>query len=145
MYYKKGALRVVDSLFYGFNSLFEGFKLTFIDARKSMLGNLTLICEDEREINSFFPVNSYSAELFTMMISRRCFVSGRVQGVYFRASTHDKAAQLGVSAQAVNLADGRVKVSIQGASAQVSQLERWLWEGPPLARVDHVECADMGT
>nr|VFJ90607.1 MAG: acylphosphatase [Candidatus Kentron sp. LFY] len=78
-----------------------------------------------------------------MIISRRCFVSGRVQGVYFRASTHDKAAELGVSAQAVNLADGRVRVSIQGEPTKVALLERWLWQGPPLARVDHVECAEV--
>nr|VFK66908.1 MAG: acylphosphatase [Candidatus Kentron sp. UNK]VFK72347.1 MAG: acylphosphatase [Candidatus Kentron sp. UNK] len=77
-----------------------------------------------------------------MIISRRCFVSGRVQGVYFRASTHDKAAELGVSAQAVNLADGRVRVSIQGEAAKVALLEQWLWKGPFLARVDNVECAE---
>nr|VFJ75671.1 MAG: acylphosphatase [Candidatus Kentron sp. FW] len=77
-----------------------------------------------------------------MIVSRRCFVSGRVQGVYFRASTHDKAAELGVSAQATNLTDGRVRVSIQGDPARVALLEQWLWEGPPLARVDSVECAD---
>nr|VFK40846.1 MAG: acylphosphatase [Candidatus Kentron sp. SD]VFK46568.1 MAG: acylphosphatase [Candidatus Kentron sp. SD]VFK79768.1 MAG: acylphosphatase [Candidatus Kentron sp. SD] len=79
-----------------------------------------------------------------MIISRYCLVSGRVQGVYFRASTHDKAAELGISAQAVNLADGRVRVSIQGEPAKVALLEKWLWEGPPLARVDNVECAEAG-
>nr|VFJ72885.1 MAG: acylphosphatase [Candidatus Kentron sp. FM]VFJ73088.1 MAG: acylphosphatase [Candidatus Kentron sp. FM]VFK20129.1 MAG: acylphosphatase [Candidatus Kentron sp. FM] len=77
-----------------------------------------------------------------MKISRRCFVSGRVQGVFFRASTHDKAAELGITAQAVNLADGRVRVSIQGDAAKVAILERWLWQGPPSARVDDVQCAD---
>nr|VFJ53340.1 MAG: acylphosphatase [Candidatus Kentron sp. FW]VFJ60106.1 MAG: acylphosphatase [Candidatus Kentron sp. FW] len=78
-----------------------------------------------------------------MIVSRRCFVSGRVQGVYFRASTHDKAAELGVSAQATNLTDGRVRVSIQGDPARVALLEQWLWKGPPLARVDSVECTDL--
>jgi len=78
-----------------------------------------------------------------MIISRRCFVSGRVQGVYFRASTHDKAAELRVSAQAVNLADGRVRVSIQGEPTKVALLEQWLWKGPSLARVDKVECANV--
>lgn len=72
--------------------------------------------------------------------SRRCFVSGRVQGVWFRASTHERAAELGVSAQAVNLPDGRVRVSIQGEAEKVAMLERWLWQGPPNARVDDVRC-----
>ncbi|MBT8420479.1 MAG: acylphosphatase [Gammaproteobacteria bacterium] len=76
------------------------------------------------------------------MVSRRCFVSGRVQGVYFRASTHEKAAELGITAQAVNLADGRVRVSVQGAAEKVAMLERWLWQGPPSARVDDVQCED---
>nr|VFJ53399.1 MAG: acylphosphatase [Candidatus Kentron sp. DK] len=78
-----------------------------------------------------------------MELSRRCLVSGRVQGVYFRASTHEKAAELGISAQAVNLADGRVLVSIQGEAGKVAALERWLWQGPPAARVEDVQCADF--
>nr|VFK50688.1 MAG: acylphosphatase [Candidatus Kentron sp. TUN]VFK53282.1 MAG: acylphosphatase [Candidatus Kentron sp. TUN]VFK54093.1 MAG: acylphosphatase [Candidatus Kentron sp. TUN] len=78
-----------------------------------------------------------------MIVSHRCFISGRVQGVYFRVSTHDKAAELGVTAQATNLADGRVQVSIQGESAKVALLKQWLWEGPPLARVDNVECTEV--
>nr|VFK02077.1 MAG: acylphosphatase [Candidatus Kentron sp. H]VFK02117.1 MAG: acylphosphatase [Candidatus Kentron sp. H]VFK05256.1 MAG: acylphosphatase [Candidatus Kentron sp. H] len=75
-----------------------------------------------------------------MKVSRRCFVSGRVQGVYFRASTHEKAAELGVTAQAVNLDDGRVRVALQGDAEKVAALERWLWLGPPSARVDNVRC-----
>jgi len=78
-----------------------------------------------------------------MKISRRCFVSGRVQGVYFRASTHEKAAELGISAQAVNLADGRVRVTIQGEAEKVAALEHWLWQGPSAARVEDVQCADV--
>lgn len=78
-----------------------------------------------------------------MKISRRCLVSGRVQGVFFRASTHEKAAELGVSAQAVNLADGRVRIAIQGEAHKVAALEAWLWQGPPAARVEDVQCAGV--
>ncbi|MFL6576710.1 MAG: acylphosphatase, partial [Povalibacter sp.] len=44
------------------------------------------------------------------IVARRCFVSGRVQGVYYRASARQKAIELGVSGYASNLEDGRVEV-----------------------------------
>jgi acylphosphatase len=70
----------------------------------------------------------------------RCLVSGRVQGVFFRASTREKARHFGVDAQATNLPDGRVEVLIRGQPAQVERLRTWLWQGPPAARVDDVQC-----
>jgi len=71
-------------------------------------------------------------------IARRAFVSGRVQGVYFRASTRDRARELGVTGYARNLADGRVEVLACGPIAAVEQLCAWLRQGPPAARVDVV-------
>jgi len=71
-------------------------------------------------------------------IARRAFVSGRVQGVYFRASTRDRARELGVTGHARNLADGRVEVLACGPVTAVEQLCAWLWQGPPAARVDAV-------
>jgi len=70
----------------------------------------------------------------------RCLVSGRVQGVFFRASTREKARQLGVKVQATNLPDGRVEVLIRGESGPVDRMRTWLWQGPPAARVDDVQC-----
>lgn len=70
-------------------------------------------------------------------------VSGRVQGVYFRASTRDRALALGVAGYARNLADGRVEVVAEGEAAALAQLEQWLHEGPPAARVDRVERTAM--
>jgi acylphosphatase len=70
--------------------------------------------------------------------SRRCFVSGRVQGVYFRASTAACARQLGVTGYARNLDDGRVEVLACGEEAAVAALCEWLWEGPRRARVTDV-------
>ena len=71
-------------------------------------------------------------------IARRAFVSGRVQGVYFRASTRDRARKLGVTGYARNLTDGRVEVLACGPIAAVEQLCAWLRQGPPAARVDEV-------
>lgn len=69
-----------------------------------------------------------------------CRVTGRVQGVFFRASTQREAQKLGVTGHAHNLADGSVEVFACGESAAVQQLKEWLWQGPPAARVTAVEC-----
>lgn len=66
-------------------------------------------------------------------------VSGRVQGVGFRAATWRRASQLGLCGHAVNLADGRVEVLAVGSNEAVDALQTWLSQGPPLARVDFVE------
>jgi acylphosphatase len=72
------------------------------------------------------------------MSSARFLVSGRVQGVFFRASTRDEALRLGLSGYARNLADGRVEVVASGRDEAVRELEQWLWQGPPAARVEDV-------
>jgi acylphosphatase len=76
-------------------------------------------------------------------IARRCLVSGRVQGVYFRASTRDRARSLGITGYARNLPDGRVEVLACGARATVQELCAWLWQGPPAARVDAVAIEEI--
>ncbi len=70
------------------------------------------------------------------MSARRWLVSGRVQGVAFRAHTQGRALALGLSGYAMNLPDGRVEVCAQGADDALDQLARWLRHGPPAARVD---------
>ena len=72
---------------------------------------------------------------------RRWFISGRVQGVFFRASTRRQADSLGLSGHAVNLEDGRVEVVARGPTDRLEQLEAWLHRGPAGARVDNVECS----
>jgi len=69
----------------------------------------------------------------------RYVVSGRVQGVFFRASTRDEAQRLGLTGHARNLADGTVEVVACGDDAALAQFERWLALGPPLAQVSRVE------
>jgi len=68
----------------------------------------------------------------------RFLVSGRVQGVFYRASTREQAVALGLSGHARNLPDGRVEVIACGDDAALVALERWLWQGPPASRVDEV-------
>jgi len=69
---------------------------------------------------------------------RRFLVSGRVQGVCFRAATREQALRLGLAGHARNLCDGRVEVLAVGDSAALEELERWLQHGPPAARVASV-------
>ncbi|HKU15165.1 MAG TPA: acylphosphatase [Steroidobacteraceae bacterium] len=75
--------------------------------------------------------------------ARRCFVSGRVQGVFFRASTRQRAQELGCRGYARNLADGRVEVLAVGERAAVQALVEWLWQGPPAAHVTDVQTQDV--
>ena len=73
------------------------------------------------------------------MAAARFLVSGKVQGVWFRASTRDEAVRLGLRGSASNLDDGRVEVLAVGDAAAIDELEKWLRHGPPLARVDMLE------
>jgi acylphosphatase len=73
----------------------------------------------------------------------RCLVSGRVQGVWFRASTQEQARRLALTGYARNLPDGRVEVLACGDKAALEELKSWLWQGPPAARVDSVECSEV--
>jgi acylphosphatase len=72
------------------------------------------------------------------VIAVRFLVSGRVQGVFYRASTVERAQALSLHGYARNLPDGRVEVLARGALGHVDALERWLHTGPPLARVEAV-------
>jgi acylphosphatase len=74
--------------------------------------------------------------------SARFLVSGKVQGVCFRAATRDEALRLGLRGHARNLPDGRVEVLAAGQGAALDALMQWLQRGPPLARVDGVERRD---
>jgi len=69
----------------------------------------------------------------------RAIVSGRVQGVCFRAETVAAARRLGLRGFARNLADGTVEVVAAGPDEKLQDLVRYLHHGPSLARVDHVD------
>jgi len=65
-------------------------------------------------------------------------VSGRVQGVFFRATTRDRARALGLSGWVRNLPDGRVEFAAEGEESSVQELLAFLRVGPPGARVDEL-------
>jgi acylphosphatase len=77
------------------------------------------------------------------MVCRRSFVSGRVQGVFYRATCVRKARELGVTGYARNLADGRVEVLACGEAAVVAQFVEWLWEGSPASKVASVDTTEV--
>ncbi len=66
------------------------------------------------------------------------YVSGRVQGVYFRGFTQEKARELGLNGYAQNLPDGRVKVEVLGEKENILRLITALHTGPSLASVTGV-------
>ena len=72
------------------------------------------------------------------MICRRSFVSGRVQGVFYRATCVRKAESLGLRGFARNLVDGRVEVLAFGEPDSVEIFVQWLWEGSPMSKVTDV-------
>jgi acylphosphatase len=69
----------------------------------------------------------------------RVLVSGKVQGVYFRANTREQATQRGVNGWVRNLRDGRVEAIFEGDEQAVEELVEWCHEGSPAARVEDVE------
>jgi acylphosphatase len=67
------------------------------------------------------------------------WVSGRVQGVWFRESCREQAHALGLTGWVRNLADGRVEAVFEGPGAAVERAVAWCRQGPRRARVDDVE------
>jgi len=67
------------------------------------------------------------------------FISGRVQGVFYRWYTIQKAKQLGISGWIRNRRDGRVEAIIVGPKKKINQMLAWFWQGSPLSKVEEVE------
>ncbi|MGD9152737.1 MAG: acylphosphatase [Gammaproteobacteria bacterium] len=68
-----------------------------------------------------------------------CYVTGRVQGVWYRSSAQKEAQKLGVTGWAKNLSDGRVEIMVCGESESVKKFVKWLWKGPMLANVTDID------
>ena len=75
----------------------------------------------------------------TDQVAVRGVVSGRVQGVFYRASMAREATRLGVAGWVRNLVDGRVGFAAQGAKDRVDALVAWSRMGPRGARVDALD------
>ncbi len=67
------------------------------------------------------------------------YISGRVQGVFFRHHTHKKATALKLTGWVRNLSDGRVEVFAEGPSDKLEELINWCHQGPPAADVEKVD------
>jgi acylphosphatase len=78
---------------------------------------------------------SQSADLVRVHV----YVSGKVQGVGYRASTWDMAQLLKLNGWVRNLRDGRIEAVFEGSPAQVEEMLRWCHQGPPAAVVESVE------
>lgn len=66
-------------------------------------------------------------------------VHGRVQGVYFRASTQREAKRLGLCGFVRNRPDGAVEIVAEGEETSIRELYGWAQKGPSMARVDRVD------
>lgn len=76
------------------------------------------------------------------MISKRVFITGKVQGVGFRFHAHEKAHELKLMGYVRNLKDGRVEMVIVGSEKDVNEMIKWSHKGPNTAKVDSVEVLD---
>lgn len=70
-------------------------------------------------------------------------VYGKVQGVFFRASTQKKARELGLTGFVQNEPDGTVYLEAEGDPETIKQLEAWAHHGPERARVEKVEVKEL--
>lgn len=68
----------------------------------------------------------------------RAVVYGRVQGVFFRASTQEEAERYGLRGWVRNRPDGSVETVFEGEEKAVTAMEAWLHQGPPASLVEHV-------
>lgn len=77
------------------------------------------------------------------VICRKSWVSGRVQGVFYRATTAHRARALGIRGYARNLPDGRVEVLACGEAHAVEEFVKWLWTGSAASKVTAVEVEEV--
>ena len=73
----------------------------------------------------------------------RINITGRVQGVFFRQSTQEKAIHLGIKGTVRNCEDDSVEIIATGEREQLDKLIAWCREGPPRAKVDNVKTQEL--
>lgn len=77
------------------------------------------------------------------LIGRSLIVSGRVQGVFYRASTLEEAGKLALRGWVKNLSGGQVQIEVFGYADQVQHLIDWCRHGPPMAKVVEVKVENI--
>ena len=90
---------------------------------------------DEAKAKALSDVDPHASD----EVQVRVWVSGRVQGVAFRAYTREEARRLGVNGWVKNLPDGRVQILAQGPRADLERLTTWCHQGSPFAAVKSVD------
>jgi acylphosphatase len=80
-----------------------------------------------------------------MKLNVHVVVSGQVQGVWFRASTKQKAEELGLTGWVRNNPNGCVEAIFEGEEELVNKIIDWCYNGPPMAKVDNVEVKKQKT
>lgn len=76
-------------------------------------------------------------------IGRHCYVSGKVQGVFYRQNTKQQALLRNITGWVQNLADGRVETQIFGEQEQIQSMLKWLAIGPPRAKVTDLTVTEI--
>jgi acylphosphatase len=66
-------------------------------------------------------------------------ITGKVQGVFYRAHTKRFALELELTGYIQNQADGSVKIIVHGTKPRIKELELWCWQGPKLSNVKNVQ------
>jgi len=74
-----------------------------------------------------------------MPVRAHVYISGKVQGVFFREYTRKKAQSLGIKGWVRNLRDGRVEAIFEGEKEKVEEMISWCHEGSPYSKVEKVE------
>jgi acylphosphatase len=69
-------------------------------------------------------------------------VTGKVQGVFYRASARDVAISLGLKGIVSNLPDGNVQIEVEGEQEIINKFYSWCLEGPPRAVVDKIRVSE---
>ena len=78
-----------------------------------------------------------------MLVTYSIIVSGKVQGVFYRQSTREKAITIGITGSVENLSNGEVKIIATGTKEQIETLMQWCRQGPPKAIVTTVEITEL--
>jgi acylphosphatase len=74
-----------------------------------------------------------------MKSSVHVLISGKVQGVFFRANTKQKAEMLGLSGWVRNTKDGKVEAMFEGEEEKLDEIIKWCYKGSPLSKVEKVD------
>ena len=76
------------------------------------------------------------------IIIKHVLISGKVQGVWYRASTKQKAHELEIKGWVQNTSDGKVEAVFQGKDDNVKEMIKWCYQGSPLSNVEKVDVID---